>query len=180
MEKELYGLYDRQIRLFGKDTQKSIEESHVVVVQGPPYIMAGEKRINDVGGEILKNLVLLGVRKITVNADVLVSFKKIFANKIEKINEEVKVTTIDQEKDEEIWARCTQAIFIDMKMRTNCPSIYVCSRCMAFHPLDQEHVCREYDSVSVAHDCLLGAIIVQEWVKKLQKRSFVDEFRLEI
>ncbi|AFN83460.1 hypothetical protein EROM_080380 [Encephalitozoon romaleae SJ-2008] len=180
MEKELYDLYDRQIRLFGKDTQKLIEESHVAIIQGPPYVLGREKRINDVGGEILKNLVLLGVERVTVNKHVISSFKRMFVNEITKINEKIRVAVIDEQQTEEAWNGYTLVILIDCKGQTTCPGIYVCSRCMGFHPLGKRHLCRECSNISVVHDCLLGAIIVQEWVKRLQKKPFVDEYYLEI
>ncbi|CAD26351.1 similarity to DNA damage tolerance protein RAD31 RA31_SCHPO [Encephalitozoon cuniculi GB-M1] len=180
MEEQLYGLYDRQIRLFGKDTQRLIEESHVGIVQGPPYMLEGNERTNDIGGEILKNLVLLGVGRVTVNEHVLRSFRRMFVNEVSKINEKIRVEVIDEEHQEGAWDGYTLVIFIDQKEQARCPSIFVCSRCVAFHAPEKEHLCERHSSVSAAHDCLLGAIVVQEWVKRLQNRHSVDEYCVEL
>ncbi|WEL39195.1 Myb-like protein [Encephalitozoon hellem] len=180
MEEELYGLYDRQIRLFGKGTQRLIEEARAAVIQGAPYVLGEGKRSSDIGGEILKNLVLLGVGEVTVNRHVITSFKRMFVNEISKINEKIKVVVVDDEKAFKAWCEYALVIFIDHKEQSVSTSIYVCSKCMAFHPLGKSHLCKEYGNISAAHDCLLGAIIVQEWVKKLQGKPFVSEYQLKV
>ena len=181
MDESLYGLYDRQIRLFGSDTQRRIEESHVCVLQSPPYNMERKERATTIGGEVLKNLVLLGVGRVSVNKHALESFRRIFVNDISKINDRIEVGVIGDESGQEDWAELDLAIFIDQEHGdAKCPGIYICSKCMAFHGADKKHVCTGHGDISLVHDCLLGAIAVQEWVKKLQGRPFVGEYRLDL
>lgn len=181
MDESLYGLYDRQIRLFGHGTQEQIEKSRVCILQGPPYRIERKERVTTIGGEVLKNLVLLGVQKVSVNQHVLGSFKRIFANDVAKINDKVEIDVVDKEDEQECWSGYSLAIFIDQEHEgVDCPGIYICSRCMSFHGVDKKHVCTMYGGISLAHDCLLGAIAVQEWVKKLQGRPFVSEYRLDL
>lgn len=177
MTNDLYGLYDRQIRLFGRETQRLIESACVYVVQGPPYILNTKMRTTDIGGEILKNLVLLGVRTIFTDEIVKSSFSRVSPNDVSKINDEVDVRT---EVGKETY---TVAIFVDKTDEVESDvGIYVCSRCMSFHDIKKEHVCAKYvlNRDPFAGDCLLGAIVVQEWIKRVQNASYVEEYQLKL
>lgn len=138
------------------------------------------ERVSDIGGEILKNLVLLGVRRISMNKAVDDSFKRICPVDAGRMNEDMEVRMVDEPDGKE---RYDLAVFVDqVRDVESCVGIYVCSSCMMFQSVEKKHECSGYvlgDMVFV-NDCLLGAIVVQEWVKRLQNRPHAEEFQLSL
>lgn len=172
----MYGLYDRQIRLFGRDTQQRIESASACIIQRPPYFLNRKERRTDIGGEILKSLALLGVRTLSASASVEESFKRISPNDVCRINKDAVLNAGTQSTH-------TLAVFIDEMGQSSAETtVYVCSRCMSFNNARNEHVCTGYvfGECVFAEDCLLGAVVVQEWVKKLQGKPHVEEYQLKI
>lgn len=183
-EEALYGLYDRQIRLFGRSTQDLIEDAKVYITQKAPYFLNRRRRATDIGGEILKNIALLGVKDISVNETTKESFERISANGVEKISEDIKVSIVDAQSQEDNKEIYTLAVYIDQMddSKESHAGIYVCSRCMSFHDIKKRHECGGYvlGNNAFPNDCLLGAIVVQEWVKRLQGKPYVEEYQLQL
>ncbi|KAH9410984.1 hypothetical protein HK407_09g13980 [Ordospora pajunii] len=172
----MYGLYDRQIRLFGQQTQALIEKAHVCILQAHLGHDQQEHRDTDIGGEILKNLALLGVPRISASKCVIESFKRMFHGSIKDINPEIEINETDTI---DIQHSHTLIIFINGWNEYESQGIYACSKCMSFHSTQKQHSCSETSTcISFANDCLLGAIIVQEWIKKLQGKPYAECYKL--
>ncbi|KAM0674192.1 hypothetical protein GVAV_002266 [Gurleya vavrai] len=87
LTKSDFSLYDRQIRLFGAITQRKIKNLHVQIISESENLTAGE---------IIKNLVLLGVIELRVNLFAMNSYKKIGVSELEEINENVSCEIIEE------------------------------------------------------------------------------------
>jgi hypothetical protein len=176
-EEPLYGLYDRQIRLFGQNTQSLIESAQVYVVEDEE----AEVRRTDIGGEIMKNLVLLGVGKLTVSPSTERSYRRMVPKSVTEINPNIRFKVGEFESH----GGDVPDLVVMIDTGTSYPcrsSVYVCSKCMSFNDGKAEHVCGDagLSDGFFINDCLLGAILVQEWVKRLQGRRFVECYRLRM
>ncbi|TBU14573.1 E1 ubiquitin activating enzyme-like protein [Ordospora colligata] len=172
----MYGLYDRQVRLFGQHTQDLIEKAHVCIIQTHQSYCDQYHRDIDIGGEIIKNLALLGVRTISASKCAIESFKRMFHGCIKDINSEIEINEVNSIN---VQHKYTFIIFINGLNEYKLEGIYACSKCMSFHSALKLHICSEASTcISFANDCLLGAIIVQEWIKKLQGKPCVECYTL--
>ncbi|ORD93476.1 hypothetical protein ECANGB1_2169 [Enterospora canceri] len=74
-------IFDRQVRLFGTETQERIGGTTVVV--------AG--RANKISAEIVKNVVLLGVYEVRTTEEIALEAERLIKGDLETINERVKI-----------------------------------------------------------------------------------------
>ncbi|KAM0679037.1 hypothetical protein BDAP_000416 [Binucleata daphniae] len=86
-------LYDRQIRLFGYETQYKIKNLKIKIFA---------YKNNFCAGEIIKNFALLGVTEMKMNKLALESFDKISVNSLSEINEAIKVTIESEDNKENV------------------------------------------------------------------------------
>ncbi len=63
-------------------------------------------------------------------------------------------------------------------INTEIPYYYVCPSCYSIRKDNFYHSCIIRVNKSVASDCLIGAIVVQEFLKILQKKKFLNEYQL--
>jgi hypothetical protein len=176
-ENLVHGLYDRQIRLFGQNTQSLIENAEIYIIE-----REASMREADIGGEIVKNLALLGVKRLVVSPSTERSYKRLAHRSITEINPHIKFEVSDF-GDAGGCSVPDLVVMIDTVAPCPCKSsIYVCSRCMSFGDGESRHVCGniDLDNGFFVNDCLLGAILVQEWVKKLQGKEFTVCYKLRI
>ncbi|WUR02618.1 ubiquitin-like modifier-activating enzyme [Vairimorpha necatrix] len=154
--------YDRQIRLFGKEVQDKLNNLSVSVLS--------EKDDTFVSGEIMKNLVLLGVNKIYADDNTLKSFTRLVPNTIEGINP--KINMLD--KPEGI-------IFVVDKLHSvpEVVNFYISSESLEF---DNKEIIKNAafckDESHYIKECLLGGIVIQEFIKMLQNQTYQTKFSL--
>lgn len=156
--------YDRQIRLFGFRVQNHIAKIRVQVIGIGNAIVA----------EIIKNLVLLGVNKIVIEEGALKDFYKLVPNKITEINKNLEVIYSNN---------VIQADFLFIMDRIiNSPTdfYFVCSKCYLIKKNNCVHNCVENNARDIVLDCLIGAIVVQEFLKIIEKKSHLEEYKLEL
>lgn len=156
--------YDRQIRLFGPEIQEKLSEIKVQVLGNP----------NLVSAEILKDIVLLGVKKVVTDEKIIEETARIVPDTLKTINPEleIEISTIPVE--------CDFIFMIDTPVKCNTKYCYfLCSKCMTIRKSMDNHVC-EATLVSLleARQCLIGAFAVQEFIKHLQGRDFIDQYQL--
>ncbi|TBU10866.1 hypothetical protein CWI38_1505p0020 [Hamiltosporidium tvaerminnensis] len=175
ISKEEVELYDRQIRIFGFETQKKLLNFTVLILDQ-------ENKNRFIAGEIIKNFVLLGVKKIGYNKYAFDSFEKLSPIKITEINENIICDIVNHQNVR--YNDYSLTVFIDLKPEVsvnNC--VFICSKCFSFYFLDQEETCKENCGTkesSVANDCLLGAIFVQEAVKKIKGDIYLSKYTLDL
>lgn len=156
--------YDRQIRHFGKDVQLKLGSITVSIQSSDSNSL--------IGGEILKNLALLGVNKLYYDENTYKSYKKLVPNEIQQINTNIEICKLDKYDCIFLIYKCSDKITIDN-------GFYVCTEHYTFKKYSSP--CSENESVNdIVNDCLLGAIVVQEFVKSLQGKSVLDYFKLDI
>lgn len=180
--------YDRQIRLFGTDVQKKILETDVVVLQG--NIVSNEEHSDNhtgahyslVSGEIVKNFTLLGFRKIYLNEAALKSFNKISPQDIKDINENVKIEVILENDLDDISGDQIVALVDQAGNLAGDNMYFICSSCYSFHPAFEAHnACvRNFNSESIAMECIIGSLFVHEMVKMLRGEEYLKNFKLEL
>lgn len=163
--------YDRQIRLFGAETQSRLMELKVQILG----------LANFASSEILKNLVLLGVGKIIVQKDILDHTRKLVPDDLTEINESLAIELSDEEKDPEFL------FIVDVPAEDSnihgARMCVVCSRCLTIRMGSSGHECDAADadsSCTVARQCLVGGIAVQEFVKLVQGKRHADCYRAEL
>jgi len=169
--------YDRQIRLFGVETQKKLLGATVQVFGTDNFISA----------EILKNLVLLGVGKIFVSKKILEFTKKIVPDDLSKINKSLVVEFSDKMESchfrfivDSVSLNADTVACESESLMPIC-SYFVCSRCLTliFNGYEHECVQKEDKVLDVAYQCLAGAFAVQEYLKFIQEKSNVETFKIE-
>lgn len=150
--------YDRQIRLFGFKTQEKISQLTVQIL--------GE--INYVSTEILKNLVLLGFQKIIVKPELINFSYKIIPDSISEVNENVLIETAENAVKCDFTFNVSK---IPIKGCNICPHCYKITNKEEINS-DEDHSCEiaEFgsDLLKIAHECFVGALSVQEFLKKIQ------------
>jgi hypothetical protein len=170
--------YDRQIRLFGKDVQNILGRLRISVLSNTTGYISGE---------ILKNIVLLGVNEIYADTSTLHSFNKLVPNTIKGINPRCKLLEECPEVSDMVFvvSKCSDPLFVcsdPLFVSTN--PLFVCK--------DPLFVCKDHYeykkgwgtckgkkmSNDKVKDCLIGGIIVQEFIKKLQNQKYEEEFSL--
>ncbi|EJW02579.1 hypothetical protein EDEG_03018 [Edhazardia aedis USNM 41457] len=87
-------LYDRQIRLFGYDTQLKIKQMKVRIIS---KLKCNDKKFSYIGAEILKNFALIGVINLEFNKLTLDSYSMMVPNSLQEINENIIYSVIDEE-----------------------------------------------------------------------------------
>jgi len=196
--------YDRQIRLFGEETQNKLLSMTVQVIGGKNLIPC----------EIIKNLALLGVNNLIVEEEALDRLKKIVPDDLTAINENLTVTkshklencdflfsvdydpviattkdTKDLKNREEMADDLKNADIgiaegIDdtkskgKKVRIE-NAYYICSKCSLMKSNRKIHVCKKKQQMPAnvkAMECLIGAFAVQEFLKIIQDKPYVEEF----
>lgn len=182
--------YDRQIRLFGMETQKKLRNMTVQVYGSGSAIV----------GEIVKNLVLLGVNWLILQKAAELDYDQLVPNKMAEINELVTV-----QYEEEIvksdflfivgeMADLDRTVGLDSAIGT--PYYFVCSRhaCHTLRKSAMRHECRQDGSADTqqngpesiqaevglrARQCLIGAFAVQEFLKAIQGKRHVAEYNFD-
>lgn len=162
-------LYDRQIRLFGYDTQEKLKNMKIL-------IMCSNKQ-SFLAGEILKNFACLGVEKIYTDQKTLDSFNGMIPNKLENINENIKHEIMEDKNDTKIYLSDVLRIFVDLDGECD---FFICSKCLFFRK-EYAHDCvRQTKGDEMALQCLLGAIFAQEIVKKVKGDVFCEKYQINI
>lgn len=160
--------YDRQIRLFGFETQSKLL-SFTIQILGP---------INYTSSEILKNLTLLGVKKIIVRDKLLEYTKKLVPDDLTRINKNLIIEISEVYKKSDF-------LFIVDEMPDLLPEsvnyYFACSKCLSILFSDSNHECVLNDNMCiVACYCLLGAFAVQEFLKFVQEHYYAKIYKIEI
>lgn len=147
--------YDRQIRLFGHDTQRKIFEADVLITS---------KEVSYLAGEIFKDLLLLGCNNFTINKNVDDSIKLILFDEKEKISD-AKVQFTTQSPETDVYIRIFDTNF------------FFCRSCLSFST--KLHTCES--KRNEAHlEMLLGGVFVQEMVKWMKGDKYVNEHILKL
>ncbi|KAM0679853.1 SUMO-activating enzyme subunit 1 [Glugoides intestinalis] len=156
--------YDRQIRLLGFETQQKLYKMKIQVIGSA----------NTVSAEIIKNVVLLGVGSVVITSKMLEEAKKLVPDALNAINESLKIEFSDSAVD------CDFVFAVDIAIKGSTPSFFVCSKCLLLKAGDQQHTCEESDDCNlIAKHCLLGALVVQEYIKKTQGIKTLSFYRIE-
>lgn len=163
--------YDRQIRLFGAQTQNKLAGLKVQILG----------RANFSSSEILKNLVLLGVNRIIVQRDILDHTRKLIPDDLADINESLDIELSDERKDPE-FLFCVDRAAEDSDHGVG--MCFVCSKCLTIRMDGSLHECHDADLVDtscvVAGQCLVGGLAVQEFVKLIQGKKHAFCYRVEL
>ncbi|KAG0442383.1 SUMO-activating enzyme subunit 1 [Dictyocoela muelleri] len=181
--------YDRQIRLFGIETQKKLKNLKIKIKSKKSFIAA----------EILKNFALLGVEYFILNTNVTEIYKKLVPTDVHEINKDIKIIfqydidnnkkLINENKDvtsikkeEYKIDQCDISIHVDM----DGDGIFVCSNCFLYD-FDDKCKCIANDYTNnrskendLVRECLLGSILVQEILKKINGEKFFRKYKLEV
>lgn len=146
--------YDRQIRLIGKDTQERLFGMTVQVLGTTSAISS----------EVIKNLVLLGIKKLVVTKDAINEIKKYVPDNLSHINPNLNLEI------NESLTRCDFIFEIDCKTAgTN--KCHICSNCLyvdlgsTVHECETNQPTKYNEECLLAVECLLGAYAVQEFLK---------------
>lgn len=158
-------LYDRQIRIFGKDTQEKLISTSIQLIT-PALLQEGSESLY-IAGEILKNFILLGVTQIYATDECISALKllvpdEFMTDKRINITREYLNTNIN--------------IFIDSYSDDS--GIFICTQCYRFGDKWVHECTKECSGNDVALECLLGAVFVQEMVKKLMGVDYRSEYKL--
>ncbi|KCZ76507.1 hypothetical protein H311_02496 [Anncaliia algerae PRA109] len=166
--------YDRQIRLFGIETQKKIQETPLVIVQTNKT-----KKHSLIGGEILKNILLLGFNIIYCDEEILSSFNELCPNPHNELNKNVKLTMISKEDVYE--ERFDSYIFVLVDTLVNIignNKFFLCSACFSYHnTLISHSVCnRNIDELTAIKECMLGAFFVNDLINFIKDGKEIEGF----
>lgn len=164
--------YDRQIRLFGIETQSKLAGLKVQIMGSANFSSC----------EILKNIVLLGVGKVIVQKDILDYTKRLVPDDLMDINESLVIELSDERRESEFLFCVDRPIEDD---RNNRSSVYfVCSKCLTIKMDGFAHECSGADSVDLscmaARQCLVGGFAVQEFIKLVQGKKHADCYKVEL
>lgn len=172
--------YDRQIRLFGFETQQRLSEMTVQILGGTTLISC----------EIIKNVVLLGVHKIIVEEQALSSIKRIVPVCLKDINENLVIEISNKVESSDF-------LFTVDKRADASNSYFICSKCLVIKKGGGVHECTACagqsdgsiestvqsvignDACRAATECLVGAFAVQEFLKTIQGQEHVKEYAFE-
>lgn len=166
LEKDLEK-YDRQIRLFGIETQSKLVNTKIAILQSSTPSL--------VSGEILKNILLLGVNEIYCDQETISSFKKICPTSFKEINKNVNLEIIKKEeilKNE--FTNCF-VIFVDEAPKlVGINYFFICSSCLSYHNTLQVHsVCNKAkDDLAAVKECMVGSFFVNDLVNFLRGTDF--------
>lgn len=156
--------YDRQIRLFGEETQRKLCSLKVQILGTS----------NAVAMEIIKNVVLLGVETIAIEESMLEETKKYIPNSLQEINENLKIQFKDKIIESDFLFLIDQSYSGELKNY-----YFICSKCFTIKFSESEHVCKDIENDSIlAKQCLIGAFAVQEFLKLIQGKRNCNEFNL--
>ncbi|ORD95525.1 hypothetical protein HERIO_2428 [Hepatospora eriocheir] len=162
--------YDRQVRLFGEETQNKLKKMKIAIYGSRNLISA----------EILKNIVLLGVNTIIVSNSIVEETKRLVFDNLCEINEDLNIIESSDEKIDYTFVIEDQLINIP-EIDNTC---FICSRCISFYFKKVDHGMCCKVSVKEEHkfvyECMLGGMVVQEFVKRVQGlTNSIDSFNLE-
>jgi hypothetical protein len=185
LEKEDEQLYDRQIRLFGFETQVKMKNYTAYIFSKPKDAESCEgdpkhfksERVSYLAGELIKNFALLGVEKIYTDVDSYHAFLEMVPTTLELINERIehKITEIEKM---ECAGENTIVVFVDTLPVVG-DAYFICTRCLSFEITTEHTQCMKLvKGRGIALDCLLGAIFVQEFVKMVKGDKHLKEYRL--
>lgn len=167
--------YDRQIRLFGIETQSKLAGLRVQIL-GPA---------NFSSCEILKNVVLLGIGKVIVQRDILDHTKRLVPDDLMDINEDLVIELSDERRESEFLFCVDRSIEDDSTNRGNV--YFVCSKCLTIKTDGFAHECSDVENTDsidlscvVARQCLVGGFAVQEFIKLIQGKQHADCYRVEL
>ncbi|ELA42619.1 uncharacterized protein VICG_00371 [Vittaforma corneae ATCC 50505] len=155
--------YDRQIRLFGVETQEKLCSMKVQVLGS----------VNLISAEIVKNIVLLGVGKIIISRELLDETKKLVPDSLQCINPALEIMFLD------FPTECDFTFNIDIESRNKSSFYFVCSKCLSINAETHIHDCvpLETDLLEVKY-CLVGALAVQEFIKFIQGKDSVKSYKV--
>lgn len=161
--------YDRQIRLFGLETQQALSRMTVQVVGGDSLVSA----------EIVKDIVLLGVSKLVAAEGPLAAAERMVAGRLCDINEHIVVEASEHA------VPCDFLFAVDVPPPPACRCYFICSRCLTVQKDTSAHACQEacYEPGSTARhaaECLAGAFAVQEFIKFVQGKKHAESYRVEL
>ncbi|EPR78531.1 hypothetical protein SLOPH_1834 [Spraguea lophii 42_110] len=156
-------LYDRQIRLFGFETQKKILRFKVEIYSNGNELISGE---------IAKNFILLGSTCI-LDENSRNSLIKVW----EDYNEENKnegdalKICVDRKDLEADYYICSKCLSYDNK---------ICNICLSGNDNTRMDINNDKDSINtIVQQLLLGGIFVQEMVKKINNEEYKSKYILE-
>lgn len=156
--------YDRQIRLFGIETQEKLCSMKVQIIGDSGYVSS----------EIIKNLVLLGIGHIVVQEAMLECVKKIIPDPLDKINENLRIEVSNE------VSRSDFIFIIGLELKTILPGFYICPKCLMFKMEDFDHPCNKTEiECKVAKEFLLGALVVQEFIKLIQGKEHEKHYKID-
>lgn len=173
-ENEELKKYDRQIRLFGVDTQHKLINTTIVIVQTNT-----SKKETLISGEILKNVLLLGVNKIFCNKETLDSFYKLSPNSIKDLNKSVNLSIIskkDVEKDD--FINCIVVLVDTLVNLIGNDKFFICSGCYSYHnTLIAHSVCeKREDPLNLYKECMIGAFFVNDLINFIKDKKGIEGF----
>ena len=101
--------YDRQIRHFGKEVQIKLSTVTINIQSNDPNSL--------ISGEILKNLVLLGVNNLHYDDNTYKSYKKLVPNEIYQINSNVQFCKLEEYDYNFIIYKCSNNETIEKNVK---------------------------------------------------------------
>ena len=170
--------YDRQIRLFGLETQKKLINLKVQVL--------GLQ--NAVSMEIIKNIVLLGIGTVVINKKMIEEIQKYIPNSLLEINENLKIEFSETVVESDFL------FLVDLEIENLSKNYYfVCSMCYTVkwssshshcendrnNKNDKNDLEKFSPELILAKQCLIGAVSVQEFLKLVQGKRYSEEFQFE-
>lgn len=159
--------FDRQIRLFGLKTQERLCDLTVQVFGGTSFIPC----------EISKNVVLLGIKKLVLEPDILLRTKQLIPDGLEEINDQLQLEVSEKIVGSDVL------FIVDGEREYPSQNLYsVCSKCFLIQKNKVLHTCSPRDTVNnggnsslgplavmaLAEECLVGAFAVQEFIKSIE------------
>lgn len=195
--------FDRQIRLFGIETQEKLKNTTIII----------DGTANNIASEITKCVILLGVKEIKTTQEIVNKTEYLIKNKLKDINEHVKITILPSnilEKEvntnllsfktiltllklNKIKKTFNFSFIIDKKIANGNNFYYICSNCLTFIKNTYKHdnctnlrfnFQQEYNSkcLLMAKEVLLGAMSVQEFIKIIEGKNGnngIDQFTVK-
>lgn len=158
--------YDRQVRLFGEETQNKLFDLKVQVLGTS----------NPISMEIIKNVVLLGVQNLTIEQEMENELKKFIPNTLNEINENLKIQYSDVLEEVEFLFVIDRAIDKSINQKF----YFICSKCfiIKFSSCEHECECNQNINMILPRYCLVGAYSVQEFIKYVQGKKYTNEYTL--
>lgn len=168
MVKTMEKLFDRQIRLFGTDVQEKLGHKRIILTGNA----------NNTSTEILKNLVLLGVKEIITTREIVEKTSSIIKQKIDEINMNVKINVMSKSKIKETYfakketflsklcntfklymgkkaeIEDTFVFLVDKNANPDADFYFICTACNTLHLNTCHDECKQVHKNTVSNACL--------------------------